>query len=298
MATCRRFLIIPLITFFTALPQMVTGQHAPGKVDLSGREKRSCIQSVDGYAYLSENMTLAQTRTAAFTNAKRQALEAAMSHIQSRTVVENFQLEYDLITSAAEGSVIVLKQKDHGVEGNNRYHVWIKAEVLYELRPKESELTPTIVMAKEAPLTVKVWTDKNKYKVGESVTVFFQGNRDYYARIVDITPSGRIVQLLPNDYRTGDFFKGGKTYRIPGSGDRFDLLVTPPDGEEHIVVYASEAPLGEVSMESAGKGLRLYQGQQKDLASQSRSIKVVETETGAGNSVEFYEFRWAFTTHK
>ncbi|UCG12670.1 MAG: DUF4384 domain-containing protein, partial [Deltaproteobacteria bacterium] len=240
---------------------------------------------VDGYAYLSENMTLAQTRAAAFTNAKRQALEAAMSHIQSKTVVENFQLEYDLITSAAEGSVIVLEQKDHGVEGNNRYHVWIKAEVLYELRAKKSELTPHIIMAKEAPLTVKVWTDKNEYKVGESVTVFFQGNRDYYARIVDITPSGRIVQLLPNEYRTSDFFEGGKAYRIPGMRDRFHLLVTPPYGEEHIVVYASEAPLGEVSMVSAGKGLRLYQGQQRDLASRSRAIKVVERETGASNSV-------------
>jgi len=50
------------------------------------QEKRSCIQVVDGYAYLSENMTLAQTRAVAF--AKRQALEMAKTYIKSKTMVE------------------------------------------------------------------------------------------------------------------------------------------------------------------------------------------------------------------
>jgi hypothetical protein len=50
---------------------------------------------VDGYAYLSEDMTLAQMRAAAFATAKRQALEAAMAYIKSISKVENFQLKYN-----------------------------------------------------------------------------------------------------------------------------------------------------------------------------------------------------------
>ena len=53
------------------------------------------------------------------------------SHIKSQTRVENYQLQYDLIESGAEGVVKVLEQKDFGIENNSRYHVWIKAEVTY-----------------------------------------------------------------------------------------------------------------------------------------------------------------------
>ena len=51
------------------------------------QEKRSMIQEVDGYAYLSEDKTLAQTRSAAMANAKRQAVEQAKTYISSKTKV-------------------------------------------------------------------------------------------------------------------------------------------------------------------------------------------------------------------
>jgi hypothetical protein len=120
-------LISSLFIFFLGLIQVAQAQDFRGINIVPDQEKRSCIQTVDGYAYLSENMTLAETRAAAFANAKRQALEAARAYIQSKTKVKNFQLEYDLIMSNSEGSVTVLDQKDHGVEENKRYHVWIKA---------------------------------------------------------------------------------------------------------------------------------------------------------------------------
>lgn len=263
------------------------------------QEKRSFIRAVDGYAYLSEDMTLAQTRATAFANAKRQALEAAKTYIQSKTKVKDFQVEYDLIWSSAEGAVTVLEQKDHGVEGNTRYHVWIKAEVVYEVKPKKPEVgTAVAIMNKDAPLTVKVWTDKKHYKAGESIKIFVQGNRDFYARIVDIATGGEIIQLLPNDFRAINFFRGGKVYRIPDKGDRFDLKVTPPFGEDRIVVYASEAPLGEVAMDSVGQGLRQYRGVRKGLALKSRGVKIVGTGKDSNNGAEFYEATWTLSTGK
>jgi hypothetical protein len=292
----RICLISSLLIFFLGLIQVAQAQDFRGINIVPDQEKRSCIQTVDGYAYLSENMTLAETRAAAFANAKRQALEAARAYIQSKTKVKNFQLEYDLIMSNSEGSVTVLDQKDHGVEENKRYHVWIKAEVVYDLKPNKPEAAQTTVMDKDSPFTVRVWTAKKEYKRGESITIFVQGNRDFYARIVDINPSGRIVQLLPNDYRPNSHFRGGKVYRIPDRKDQFNLEVTPPYGEENIVIYASEAPLGEVSTDSIGQGLRQYRGSRGGLAVQTRGIEIVGTSAGSGTGAEFYEATWKLST--
>ena len=67
------------------------------------RDKRSCIQAVDGYAYLSEEMTIAESRKAAFLNAKRQAVEMAKTYVSSQTKVVNLETEYDVIWMESEG---------------------------------------------------------------------------------------------------------------------------------------------------------------------------------------------------
>ena len=294
----RMCLISPLvfILLLLGLSQVVPAQSMRAINTVPDQEKRSSIQTADGYAYLSEDMTISQTRAAAFANAKRLALESARSHIQSKTRVKDFQLEYDLVISATAGTVSILEQKDYGVENNVRYHVWIKAEVMYDLRPKEPEAPMATLMEKDAPLTVKVWTDKKNYRQGESIEIFVEGNRDFFARIVNIRSDGKIIQLLPNDYRPTNFFEGGKIYRIPDRIDKFDLEVSPPFGDENVVVYASEVPLGDVSMHSVGQGLRQYQGQLNGLAFQSRGIKIVGTSRTTPTGAEFYEATWTLTT--
>jgi hypothetical protein len=292
----RLLLICWLFVLSLAWVRSLPAQDNPTISVVPDQEQRSRIQAVDGYAYLSENMTLAETRATAFANAKRQALEAVRTNIESKTKVENFQLQYDLIMSGAEGSVTVVEQKDYGVEDNNRYHVWIKAEVVYDLKAKKPEAFEAAIMAKDAPLTVKVWTEKKEYARGEAVTIYIKGNRDCHGRIVSISPNGDLIQLLPNEYRKSGFFEGGKTYRIPDKEDQFDLMITPPYGEERIVVYASEVPLGEVNLKSVGKGLGVFTGQEKDLGQQTRSISVVEGLNRQEESAEFYEATWIFST--
>ena len=290
-----------LFLLFLTIPQNVYSQDIWAVQVTPDQEKRSSIHTVDGYAYLGENMTPSQARAAAFATAKRQALEASKTNIKAKTKVKDFQVDYDMIWSSAEGAVTVLEQKDHGLDSKTlRYHVWIKAEVSYDLKPKKPEGHQTAIMDSDAPLTVKVWTDKKHYKKGENIRIFVQGNRDFYSRIVDVTSGGQIIQLLPNDYRRISFFRGGEVYTIPDRGDRFDLQVVPPYGEDHIVVYASEVPLGEVAMNPVGQGLSQYRGVQKNLATQTRGIQVtgggggIDTDSGA----EFYEATWTLTTKK
>ena len=270
--------------------------------------KYSCIQEVDGFAYLSEEKSLSETRALAFANAKRQAVEMARTYISSKTKVSDFVLEFDRVTVESSGAVTILEQKDIGVEDNSRYHVWILAEVEYALasKPDAADAKTSVVSSQaltdSGPLTVKVWTSKKSYHEGEKIQIFLQGNRPFFARIVDVTSGGDIVQLLPNDFRTINYFEAGKVYRIPDEGDRFDLTVSPPFGEDRIVVYASEMPLGAVPMEAAGGGLRQYRGGIESLATRTRGIKVVgdpkASQEGAGavSGAQFFEGNWHIST--
>lgn len=298
--------LIVTALLFLALALNAHAQQFRGVSVVPDEEKRSSIHEVDGYAYLSETMTLEQVRHAAIATAKRQAVERAKTYIESNTTIENFEVTQDRIKGRSHGSVTVLEMKDLGVVDNTRYHVWIKAEVEYGIKPvsmasvgdqTNGNLSSTH-LDPQAPLTVRVWTSKKEYREGEHIIVYMQGNRDFYARIVDITSNGDTIQLLPNEYRQQDRFAAGQIYQIPGEGDRFDLKVTPPFGEDRIVVYASEVPLGNVSMNSAGAGLGAFGGTQESLGIRTRGISV----TAAGNqpaaqkAAAFYESTWKLST--
>ncbi len=248
----------------------------------SSEERRSSIHQADGYAYLSGDKTLNDTRAEAMADAKRSAVGMALTYLSATTVVENLMLKQDRVEVSEAGAVTVLEMKDYGLENNQRYHVWIKAEVGFEL--------PAGLGANDSrePLTVRLWSDQARFRAGEEIAVMLEGNRDFYGRIVNIAAAGSITQLLPNAYRRESRFKAGVTYRIPAPEDHFRLVVSPPFGTERIVVYASEAPLGEVALTPAAGGLERFAGSRESLATLTRAIKVVPA-GGAGGGAQFYE---------
>ena len=294
----KAVLAVAVIAYLLMLPSFLLAASKQAIHVTPDQEQRSNIVEVDGYAQLSEEKSIRDVRQEAFANARRQALENAESRIKSQTRVENYQLQYDLIESGAEGVVKVLEQKDFGIENNSRYHVWIKAEVTYVLKPPPEPAQQKALMSPEAPLTVKVWTDRKSYSNGEYITISMEGNRDFYARIVNIGSNGKVIQLLPNGYRQTNHFRGGQRYQIPGPGDRFNLQVTPPYGQERIVVYASETPMGDIPMTPLAAGLQEYRGSNDDLAFRVRSIQPVAQPGGsmASGSTGFYEASWLVET--
>ena len=81
----KKITFFPLIGFLTSmimvlfliltLPEHALAETLQAVKATPDQEKRSTIQAVDGYAVLSEDLTIAQTREAALANAKRQAVE-------------------------------------------------------------------------------------------------------------------------------------------------------------------------------------------------------------------------------
>jgi hypothetical protein len=221
MAKPLRSAALALACILTLAALAARAAEAP----LPDQEKRSSIHEVDQKVYLSEDKSLKQMRSECIIQAKRQALESAQSYITAKTKVEKGKLAYDLIWSDGEGAVKVLEMKDFGIE-NTQYHVWLRMEVTYDLKPKGGRhendtpdaggaASPGSMPPGVSPpppsglLNVRVWTEKRAYRSGERVTVYMQGNRDFYARVVDITSTGDIVQLLPNRFRQQNLFKAG-----------------------------------------------------------------------------------------
>jgi len=144
-----------------------------------------------------------------------------------------------------------------------------------------------------APLKVKAWTDKKEYKAGEKIKVYIKSNKPFYARVLYKDTSGETLQLLPNPFRKENYFNGGVIYEIPAGNDKFDLEVSPPFGEEHVMVYGSTSPLGDINTEPKGAVLQV-KTQTRDIGVQMRGIKLTKRAEGSATATspaasEFFE---------
>lgn len=84
------------------------------------------------------------------------------------------------------------------------------------------------------PVQLKLWADKQEYKVGETLRVSFEASRDGYVTLVNVGTSGRITVLYPNAYAPDHAVKGGRVYSVPAQGDPYELTLSGPEGTEFV----------------------------------------------------------------
>ena len=89
---------------------------------------------------------------------------------------------------------------------------------------------------------IDIWTDKKGYIIGDTLTIYFQSDKDCYVSLLDIGTSGKMTLLFPNSFYKDNFIKGGKTYSIPGDFFGFRINVSGPAGIERIKVIATPEP--------------------------------------------------------
>jgi len=124
-----------------------------------------------------------------------------------------------------------------------------------------------------APLAVKIWTSQPTYSAGESMKIYIKGNKPFYGRLIYTDAQNNPLQLLPNPYRTDNYFQGGVIYEVPTGTDKFDLTVQPPYGSETLTLYGSTNPLGAIETADAGS---VYQVKEKgtEIAAKTRGIAI------------------------
>ena len=280
--TMKAFLSFLFLVF--AIPLIETASYSA----------QSTITEVEGYSCMGYDKSRKQTEEEAATNAKRKASEYASTYIRSETRVKDFQLEKDLIEAYANAAVKIIQELEktwyRDPSSGDCFRIKIKAEVL----PDEKIMTK---IAKEkgsaddpsGPLNVQVWTDKKEYGKGEKIRIYLKGNKPFYARVAYKDARGNILQLLPNPFRKDDYFNGGVVYEFPSGSDRFALEVTPPFGQEGIIVYAGTNPLGDIDLEASGSVYEVKTKQQ-DIGVKTRAVKIRPKEgTKEAGASEFYE---------
>lgn len=261
---------------------------------------QSAITEAEGYSCAGDDKSRKQTELDAISEAKRNAVEYAVSYVKSETKIKDYQLEKDVVEAYSNASVKVMEIKERGWYKDERsgdcYRIKIKAEVI----PDEKAMTGLAGNTATAddpalPLNVKVWTDKKQYKNKEQIKIFLRGNKPFYARVLYVNVKGESLQLLPNPSRSDNYFNGGVVYEIPSGNDRFELEVNPPFGEEKILVYASSTQLGEINLQEAGAVYEV-KTDAEDVGVKTRGIKLKEKSQGSKPTEAFFESKTSIKT--
>ena len=263
-------------------------------VETTSYSAQSTITEVEGYACMGYDKSRKQTEEEALTNAKRMAVEYASTYIKSETRVKDFQLEKDLIDAYANATVKIIQELERSwyrdASSGDCFKVKIKAEVVPDEKAmarisKGTEITDD----PSTPLNVQVWTDKKEYRQSEKIRIYLKGNKPFYARVLYKDVKGELLQLLPNPFREDNYFHGGVVYEFPSGNDRFELQVTPPFGEEGIIVYAGTNPLGDIDLKAIGAVYEVKTKQQ-DIGVKTRAVKIRPKEGGKDSGAsEFFE---------
>jgi hypothetical protein len=251
--------------------------------DTSNEYKYSTIAESYGYADNQDNQEVSKMRELAYNSAKRNLLEKTMTHIKSYSKVENFVLEYDLVESESEGFLRIIEKKDLGHTVDNRYCVWIKAEVIYLFnRENMSQNTESSL---NEPLSVKIWTEKEKYTLKERVKVFLLPNKNCYLKVIYNDADNNVLQIFPNQHKKYNFFKANKLYQIPDDSDSYEFTVSSPFGEERITVFASTSQLGSSQMNNYGPDFYKFDGNEQEYSFKTRGVKIINKEV----PIEFFQ---------
>jgi len=286
---------------FRDLATMIAGLLLAGQLFAA----QSTVTEAEGTASLGEDRTRKQAEQAALADAKRNAVERTQTYLKSQTRVENGMLESDVVEAFAGADVRVLEVLEKGWRRDEAlgdcYYMRIRAEVVPDERALERARGGSAGTPSEDPtglLSVRAWAEKPEYRAGEKVKIFLKGNKPFHARVVYRDAAGALVQLLPNPFRTDDYFEGGAVYELPSGKDQYELEVSPPFGAERVTVYAGTQPLGDVGLKDAG-GVYQVTTKPAEVGNKTRGIKIVKKEDGAPAApAEFSEASVDITTRK
>lgn len=114
---------------------------------------------------------------------------------------------------------------------------------------------------------ITLFSDKSTYRVGDSISFFFEADKDCYVHIVLINAAGDSTVLFPNRFHQDNRVRAGVRYRIPDNNYGFEFKIEPPVGEERIYAIASTHPMTVFDNDFEKKAFTaLVRGQTRDIA--------------------------------
>lgn len=93
---------------------------------------------------------------------------------------------------------------------------------------------------------VSLWSEPGSGSVvrtGERVRLYLNASTDCSVTVLSVDTQGRVRLLYPGPGGDG-WVRGGRTYRLPEPGSRYDLRVAGPPGVEYVFALVSLYPVG------------------------------------------------------
>ena len=287
----RRYIVVLVIGigFIFSTITALFAASAPAAAPPPDTEIRSLILGVDAGAAPAANADRKKALAGLLNRGRQTALEKTRNRLLG---LGKFGLDFDLVRTPA-GFVQILQQQETLPGKGEPPHIWIEAETGFVLKVKKTGNRPDAALLDRADLLdVRIWTDRKEYEEGKTVTLYLQGNRDFYGKVIQIDAKGAVFQLLPNNYRQISSFEKEKLYQIPDEGDRYQLTVQPPLGTIRFIVHATRLPMSQVNLQSTTGGIFKYRASAKAFG---RSVRHV-IPAGEEQGVEFCEATWKIKT--
>ena len=83
---------------------------------------------------------------------------------------------------------------------------------------------------------------KMKYKIGESVKISFESEKDCYLTLIDIGTSGKVHIVVPNSLNVDNYVRGNRPLYYP-EGPDVACIIQGPSGVERIKAFATIDPV-------------------------------------------------------
>ena len=119
------------------------------------------------------------------------------------------------------------------------------------------------------------------YAEGDRVRFLIRTDQDAYITVVTVGPSGKSLQLFPNDAQPQNMIRANTPLQIPAPNSTAQIVVSPPFGTELIKVVATGAPAGLVP-NSALSGMGAFRSIEGGVDELVRDLTIAAG-GGAGN---------------
>lgn len=126
----------------------------------------------------------------------------------------------------------------------------VRAEEGPTLGTREIDVTPAPTSV-EPPLDIKLWADREHYRVGEQVIFFVEATNDCHLTLLNVGTSGQVKFLFPSQFQRANLIKAGIVHRIPAPGAPFELTFVGPPGTEGVMAICATDNIPVVTQPTA-----------------------------------------------
>ncbi len=202
--------------------------------------------TAQGMVTLGDQMTVAEARSRAREEARREAIAQAVgTWVTGQRVIYNAQVADDLVRSVVRGMIVEEQVAEEGVrqvgEGT--------APVLQYVTTLRAKVKPVHV-ERRGDFTLQAELDRTVYRDGDEMTIRVVTSRDAYLHIFNVEEDETVTVLVPNRFVEAMPVKAHQPSIFPDDRLRslgVRLRVSPPPGatqsRERIKVVATTSPL-------------------------------------------------------